>query len=447
MDLNFRINLLKISYLFQITLLIIILLFNIFYKNSIIWLKSLQNLLYTILLLILFIIAIAPIVLFIIVYLRKTFNIFFRLLKISLGLTLISLIISIGIIIFQIIANKNYPIFYKYCPFNYNLYDIELVFNDFQNGKNTISNNKILELKEECNNRRCINLEGNNFYICNFNSLDVTDDNSIICGELPSKDMFESEIIKTYINLCNTLVDFYLCVLSKEPNKYPITSDYICPTKQKKSITLEIIVSFLNISFPIIIYILQYFYYKKILKIIVTNNIRRTANDNGANKTVDTSKRSGLNNDNTKSFKKDQTELIIVANDKNEGEVFQIYNKNKKKNNQLRNILKNKTELFSLNNSTINPYLYKHSIKNNKKNNDNIRKKSIKNENNYFDGKNRSFTSTLNYNNKINDFDSMRILTQININEEKTNYANQEKVNHNSNDNDNNKIKCIIIKK
>ena len=41
----------------------------------------------------------------------------------------------------------------------------------------------------------------------------------------------------------------------------------------------------------------------------------------------------------------------------------------------------------------------------------------------------------------------MRILTQININEEKTNYANQEKVNHNSNDNDNNKIKCIIIKK
>ena len=354
MDLNFQIKLLKISYLFQFLILTIIIIFYVSYKKDIIWTSLLLDIFFLILIIILILIAAYPLFFLVITYIKTTYNIFSYLLKLTILFTFISIITVMASIIIFYFINKSYPRFYRNCPFNYNIFDIENKFREFKNNKN-----KILELKELCENRRCIHQtdfyekETNTFshlYLCNYNpSYDFKhvseNENTIICENLISKNIFDSQYHIIYINLCKSLIDFFICKTTKEPKVYNIKSNYICPKRAKKSITLEVIISFLNMILSSLIYIVQFIYYKKILKIIVTRNVNRTINENreGSGRTIDTSKKTGLNPENN-SFKKEQTQLIIVDNAQNNEEIFQIYNKDKKYTK--RNVKNMKPELF-----------------------------------------------------------------------------------------------------
>jgi hypothetical protein len=392
------------------------------------------------------IITISPVTFFVISFFKTTYRIFYRIIKIATVLTICLFIISLIIIYIQYIADTSHPIFYIYCPFNFELNDIKKIFDFFLNDISIYYEDQKKQLNEECNNRRCIsyinqNEEEKYLYICNFNSIeniDDNDDNLISCQKFYSNNSLESKTMTQYINLCESVVDFYLCELFEEPHKYSLSSNYICPTKEKKNITFEIVVSVSNIIFPIVVYILQYYLYKNIIKIIVTNNVRRALNSNNENKTNDTSKKSveKKESDKSKSFKKEPTDLIIIDNDKNEEQIIQIYNKN----NKNKNATNHNINLFKNN-----------KIKNEKKN---IKKKiekikfNIENNNNE---KNRSFTNSNSnnfFNEKINKIDSLRNLT-LNDNEDKDKnvYYNKTKVYHNESDNDVKQIKYIKIKK
>ena len=449
MVLNFNINLLKISYLFHFVLLGIIIMFNLFYKKSIIWISSSQNMLFLIFIFLLFIPMASPIIFLIITFINKTYKTFFGLLKVGFIITFFSILIAIGILIVFSFIIKDYSLFYKNCPFNFDLYDIQVIFGNFLNNKNININNKISELKDKCSNRRCIfqnsfssdYIEDNYFYICNYNSSEDflnNKENEILCETFNSKDEIDSQYMKIYINLCNSLIDFYLCKLKKIPKKYQIKSDYICPTNKDKSVALEIIISLLNIIIPLSIYLVQFVYYKKIMKLIVTMNINRPANEHNENGgTEDTSRKTELKNSN--SFKKENTQLIIIDKKKIEDEIFNIYNKDKYKKTKKRNIINNKTDSLLLNKTTVKDI----SLLNVE-----ITKSKEKNKNNFIidiDEKNKSFTnSNSNYlnNNKITLLDSMRVLTETNKNE--INEKNQKK---NNDLNEACKIKYIAIKK
>ena len=165
MDLNITINILRIFYLFQFTILLIIILINSYYQNSITWMNSFLRMIFLILIIILAIISLSPIIFFLLILFKKTYNIFFTLLKISLILTLLSLIISLGIFLLYYMTHKDYYIFYRDCPYNNDLQNDDLILN------NSSEQNK-LKLGEKCINRRCI--KQNNLYeisfICNYNS-------------------------------------------------------------------------------------------------------------------------------------------------------------------------------------------------------------------------------------------------------------------------------------
>lgn len=441
MDCNNHINLLRITYLFQFLLLIIIALINMFYKNSIIWVSYSINIIFIILVILLFIITLSPLVFFIIIFFKKTYKIFFTLYKIESGITILSIIISLALTIIFYLTDKDYYFFYRDCPYNYNLEKIGRIFND----SNTNNN---LDINEKCFNKRCIeqNIDNDIGYICNYNSkIDFLNEELINCEIFNSNYIFESKIMNIYFNKCNSIVDFYLCKRYETPIKFTIDTNYVCPLEDTKSITLEIIIDIINFIIPIIIYITQFIFYKKILKSIVSMNIHRHRGEN-ENGTVDTSKKAEINK-NSKSFVKEPTDIIIVENESKKGDdIIQIINKEKNKNRNKKNILKFKSELLILTNTTVN-----HDIKKKKKDKENTIANSLNNNNDFnYNGKNRSFSNSnfkLFNNDKIDLLNIGKIATQVNNSEIIENPSSQRKITDNNIKNENSDIKCIRIKK
>jgi len=268
--------------------------------------------------------------------------------------------------------------------------------------------------------KRCIEINKNEkeySYICNFNS---EKKGNINCIKL-SLDNFDeniSNILISYINLCNIYMNMYLCKTSNKPKEFSIESDYNCPKIKNKPLALLIILIILNLIFPISIYIFQYTYYKKILIILVSQEIQNNNNNKNANNTIDTSKIIDSNIDNYKSsktnkiFKKEKTEVIIIDNDEiNVQNIIQILSKDTKRK---KTIKKYKNDLV---------------LRINKK-------KNFKNQReiNYKKNLNKSFTKN-NDNSNILEYNSIRKLTEINRNNDES--EKKEKVQ--------NELKCIII--
>ena len=444
MDLNIKINILRIFYLFQFTILLIIILMNKYYQNSITWMNSFLKMIFLILIIILSIISLSPIIFFLLILFKKTYNIFFTLLKISLILTLISIILSLGMLLLYYMTHKDYHIFYRDCPYNYDLQNDDLM-------NNYSPEQSKLKLEEKCINRRCI--KQNNLYelsfICNYNSTEDfknVEKNLIECIFINDKNEYiiGSQTINIYYNICNSFVDFYKCIRSENPKKYSLEKNFICPLKDRLNYTIEIIIDSINFLIPIIIYTIQFFLYKKILKIIVSINIHRSVHIH-ADRTIDTSHKGELNK-NSNSFKKEPTDVIIIDNEQKEnGEILQIINKDKNKIKKNKFILKIKSELFSIKDNDNNNKIFNKN-KNNcifKNNKENKNVTSIMENNNISSGKNRSFTnSNINYfNDKIDLLNSNRMATQINDNDENNNDIECEKKLYDENSN----IKCIKI--
>ena len=405
MELKNNIIILKISYISQILLLIIIIILSVYYKYNIEWMSQISLIFFYILFNCLILMIIPPIIFFIILFFKKSYNILFKLLKITIILFIIRIVITIEFLVIFIITYNNNVLFYKYCPFNFKQSDLTKIF------PNLIDNNiniNIEEIKNNCMNKRCFEfnniIESINYsYICNYNlekSFNEEDEikyRKININDL--KDNNTSEILLSYINICNPYIDIFICNLIKNPKRYSIDINYKCP--EEKSSIFEIILTLLNIVFPISIFVFQFIHYKKILKIIVTQDIQKM------NKTKDSSNKSNKSN---KSFKKDGTELIIVDNNienKNEEYLIEILQKSKentKKKKSVRIYKKNlckdndKGNLFIENLKTINP-------KHNRKNSFIENQKEFNSKDNISDSNNNDF-----------EIKSNRLLTEINEN-------------------------------
>ena len=421
MELKKNIIILKISYISQIIFLIIIIILNAYYKYNIEWMSKISLIFFYILFNCLIVMIIPLLIFFIIIIFKKNYNIFFKLLKITIILFIIRIIITINFLVIFIITYNNNNLFYKYCPFNFKQSDLTKIFPNLMDNNMNIN---FEEIKSNCLNKRCFEfdeiIESINYsYICNYNlEKSFNGENEINYRKININDLKDnntSEILISFIDLCNPYIDIYICNLIKNPKKYSIDINYKCP--EKKSSILEIILTLLNIIFPISIFVFQFIHYKKILKIIVTEEIEKM------NKTKDSSNKSNKSN---KSFKKNKTELIIVDNNsenKNEEYLMEILQKSKENTTKKKPVRiyrthkdKDKENIFVENLKTINP---KHNF--NKSFIEN--KKEFNNKDNISD----------NINNNDFEIKSNRLLTEINEN-------NKEKQ-------EDEKVRYIMIKK
>ena len=353
-----------------------------------------------------------PLILFIIIFFIKTYYIFFLFLKISTSIFILRIIISFGFLTLFILNDNNLETFIKYCPFNYLKTDYYLLFPNL-NYNNIININS--ELKEKCINKRCYKFQDNEF-ICNYNSEKILGKDKIICQIINLEEYMDysgSNIIYSYINTCNSFTNFYKCYSKIKLKKYSIKYNYICPENYKGFSTLEIIITVFNYLLPVIIYIMQFISYKKILKAIVTLEIQRH-NDTNTNKTIDSSNKGK----NKSSFKKEKTEFLILDNICNNGDnIIQILAKCK-------NIRKKKRiKIFR-------PDIVKIY--------QNTEKNINKDDFDYYSG-NKSFDKNFNSNNN-NKINNCRLLTEVDKKQKEEKEDKKETK-------ENNIVNCIVIKK
>lgn len=306
MELNKSSNQLKISYFFNMLISALVIILNIFYEENISILMELpSNIVFYIFIIIYSLTVISQIIFLVLISERTSHKLFSMLLKISFIYLIISLSISITLFYFYYKTCNNYQNFYEDCPFNYDLSDINKILNSSNDWR----------IKEKCNNRICIEINTINkdlfeySYLCNFDS-DHKD--LIYCNEFISSDRnkIESSLLHIYINLCISKNDFYICETNKKPQKYSIDYNYICPTEKSKSFILGIILSIFNIIAPILIFIVKYFLYKKILNLIYLRDINAPISI--TNRKTDNSSKFKENNKSNESFEQRPCELIIV---------------------------------------------------------------------------------------------------------------------------------------
>ena len=95
----------------------------------------------------LIIISIFVFIFFIIIFFKKNYSFFLILLKLSTSLFVSRLIISIALFIIYLIEINDLKTFYEYCPFNFDLNDLIILFPNL-NDNSHISNNNI-EIKNK----------------------------------------------------------------------------------------------------------------------------------------------------------------------------------------------------------------------------------------------------------------------------------------------------------
>ena len=416
MELKKNINKLKISFIIQIIILIIIIILNVLYKNKIDWINKILLICFKVLFYCLIAMTFFIAIFFIIIFFKNNYKIVFNLFKLSTSLYIIRLIISIGFFVVYVITYINIDNFFNFCPFNFDLSDLISIFPNLDNNNIYINDNSI---ENKCSMKRCIEFNKGDkeySYICNFNS---EKNFNINCIKL-SDDNFDenlSQILKTYINLCNIYMNIYLCNTPTKPKEFSIESDYNCPKTKNKPLALLILLIIFNLIFPISIYVFQFIYYKKILKLIVSQEIENNNNINAHN-TIDTSqiKNSNKSIKNNKIFKKEKTEVLIIDNEENNApNIIQILSKNK--DNKTKDIIKKFKKDLVL---RIN------------------RKKIVENQWEINDKKylNKSFTKN-NENSIILENNSIRKITEINQKNDESKKKEKEK----------NKLKYIIINK
>ena len=391
MNLKTLINLLRFLYIFQIILFLIITILISVQKAKVEWMNLSYSSLFNSFLIILIIMIFFPFLFLIITLFKKTFYCFSLLLKITIALFVIKILSSFGLLTIFFININNFELYIKYCPFNFKEADLYALFPNL-NTSNAHNNINLEELMNKCNNKRCFEFQ-EKYYLCNYNcEKKLGKENNIKCRAINNENNEDfSNILKSYINLCNFYTYFYQCNAGIKPKKYKLKDNYICPKYNNDLISLKILIT-VNAQFPIYIFIFHIIFYKEILKRIVIQGIQ-SPRDNNSEKTIDT-----LNNKNKSSFKKEKTEVIIIEKEFNE--IIKVISKDKIiKRNKNDKIFKNKLFLDS--------------------------KEEKSKEFNKFFPKNLNFDGT----NKNN-----RLLTENN--EKKKEDKNEEK-----------KVNCIIIRK
>ena len=332
-ELKSEVKVLKFLYVLHIVLYVLIIFSHILLFLRILWLSYTSMLLFFICSLIFAIGLVIPFIIFIFLIVKtikkklvRTFII------ISKTLFYICIINTVVVITIIFLNSKSLHLFYEDCPFNFDIRDINEVFNN-------ISDVNIQYKK--CNNRRCL---FNNYkifeqfkynYICNFYSKRKNDLN---CSKLDTMNDVSEDLLN-YVNICQDNTTFYKCSKSHGYYYYNITSDYSCPNYS------EVVFGYLLGLFFFIIdmlgasatWLMEYYSYKKVIMILngVRNRSRVTQNNPSQIETCNTSKieegnlqennRNEEENQNEnqieskkdESFVKQETQTLIIDNGNN----------------------------------------------------------------------------------------------------------------------------------
>ena len=367
---------LKLNYIIQLILFVIILIFNCTLLLKIIWLFILLFYLYLSLSVFVIIYAILSIIPLVFIKLKKINPIIIkRFKKLSLFMSVLTVITGCSLTFILLANSLEMTDFCRECPFNLPNSYINHLYDKYMN--NNLNEKK---LKEQCSSRRCIfndiipDSEYKYEYICNYNpekefeaikynisSNDTID--QIVCSIVDKNSVdvnniiLEKNEIYKYFEVCDNLNEFYMCQRINAPKNYKIKEDFKCP----KTSYFNYLISFcmLNIFFNLILSFIswrsEYIKYKHILKLINENNNRNGTNS--LNSTQHTSKIQ--KEEKEESFKEEKIETIIVCSEEN------IIKENYNSSNNLtlsNNNNQKETKINPKNNSEIN--------ENNQKNNE-----------------------------------------------------------------------------
>ena len=327
MDFNIQneIKTLKWIYIIHIFILVLILTFDFILLFVIYWLNEILKHLYLSGIIISITYFLVPIMSLIFICLNKLKNSYYHKFKaLSLMFCFISIILGIflaGILMADAIES---PEFCKECPFNLPLEGINSIINsnDFIN---------------KCPQRRCvvnsINYEileknENNYYeyICNYDpssefeetvETNYNNSDNIKC-DLLNVNNFKIQDLKNtfsfnfYYN-CYNYVYFYKCERNKEPNKFKLKENFVCP--DSNYMTILIIYSMFNVILNLGINFIQFkLEYNKYL-LLINPPIAFNRKTNSFSSTLNSSKIQNENNDNQNKFENLPTEILIVSND------------------------------------------------------------------------------------------------------------------------------------
>ena len=283
------------------------------------WISNNAKNIFYYMIIIIFAFGIIPIILAIFVTFKKlTKNIMD---KIKLLIKYFTLLEILKCIISSICLSENQrelSIFYFSCPFNYEVNDIDKIF-DFYNSEN------IIDIQEKCQKRRCFFNEKsddlNDIYLCNFNYKIKKKQCSFFEGGIISNKLIN------YFYYCQNFVTFYKCQKPEKEVKKSINSyDYICPNQIEEIINIILLYTFLiiDIIFLCTPWLLETVFIDDIISCFYNGDNINAQNNNSLKETNNTSQEQNDNEGNNNNFQRQQTEIIIV--DKSEININNIIN-------------------------------------------------------------------------------------------------------------------------
>ena len=349
-----------IKYIFHIIIFTFIFMTHIIIYRAIYWDKNIIKLLFFYFSMIQIIYILIPIISFVLIKLNH-FNSKIEGFKI-IGKVFLVISIIIGIffsliIIINTIYGKE---FRNECPFNLSN-DFYLKFDEYFSGGGNENDN---ELKDKCQEKRCISIDYNEDskypykYLCNYNPQEYFSDklgepysrtlsngtelktyNMIECtiiGPIYNNN-FNNEKILDYFNICYFLTDFHYCERFEEPKQYNIENIKECPDK-----------NYIFIHGFLCVYIIIFDIFISFIPWLVENNsynsllvlIDEEFNDNNKinNNNINNNKIINGSNSNNK-LKKNNSKTNPIKTSTN------IINNNDNQNNNNNNQLKNKSSL------------------------------------------------------------------------------------------------------
>ena len=370
---------LRITYIIHLIIYAIIIIFNFILIMKLYWLKNILYILYLSITIFIISFFIIPIIPFIYIILKKLTKKLIRIFQIiSMIFNILVCITGLSFIFILMVNALESQDFCQDCSFNLPNSYINTLYIKY---KEESINNK--ELKEQCENRRCIfnsiivDTDYQYEYICNYDpssefytirnkSNNNETINQIFCNKIENEHYnydFQEKTINNFLEMCHSYNEYYICQRITEPKKYILNEDYICPKKNYLSylIAFCLISVILNLIVGFIPWRVEYINFKNLI------NEPRGNNDNSKsqNSTQNSSK---INNEIEENFKKEHTKIIIVYNK-------QKY-KNKGNDNNSNNENKSDSENQSYNDNSIKLFTI---TSNNNNKNEKSKNKKIKN--------------------------------------------------------------------
>lgn len=325
---------LKKNYILHLIISAIIIIYNFLILIDIYWLKKLLYYLYISICIFGILYFLIPIIPFIYILLKKITHKNIKTFRnLSIAFCALVIITGLGFIIILMINALEMTEFCHECPFNLDIDYVNTLYDNYMN-----HNYEEKELKKQCTNRRCIyNTEFKEEeypyeYVCNYDPTDEfdtiknkTDDADyiplIICNKIDTNININSyNIIKreitNFIEMCNSLDDFYICQRVNQPEYFSIPRDFKCP--KKNYMTILIIFCMINVLFNLIISFFpwrsEYHQYKTIVISLTQSNRSRASSLNSTRNASKIKKEP----EKEESFKKEPTELIFVYSNTDE---------------------------------------------------------------------------------------------------------------------------------